>query len=48
MLLLEPTPTYSLLPSGLASSALVQWCSMVPGRSVNSVPGALMLVWPGL
>src|SRR6476469_209521 len=46
MLLLEPTPTYSLLPSGLASSDLVQWWLIVPGRSANSTPGAVMRVAP--
>ena len=36
-----------LLPSGLASRALVQWWLMVSGRSASSLPASLMRVSPG-
>jgi hypothetical protein len=48
MLLFEPLPTYSFLPSGLASSALVQWWLTVLGRSPSSVPGSDIFVSPGV
>ncbi|MNI84691.1 hypothetical protein D3C73_1416170 [compost metagenome] len=45
-LLLEPTDTYSLLPSALAIRFLVQWWLMPAGRSVTRTPGAEICVWP--
>src|SRR5689334_1023668 len=48
ILLFEPLPTYSFLPSGLASSALVQWWFTVLGRSPSSTPGSDIRVSPGV
>ena len=48
-LLFEPTDTYSLLPSGLATRPLVQWWfNGPPGRSATFVDGPSILVAPGL
>jgi hypothetical protein len=49
MLLFEPTPTYSNEPSRLATRLLVQWWSIgPPGSGVSIVPGAVILVSPGV
>ena len=46
MLLSEPTPAYSVRPSGLASRLRVQW---PPGLKAHSGrPGALMRVLPAV
>ena len=46
-LLLDPTLTYSRLPSGLASRFFVQWWLIgPPGRSTSLVPGAVITVSP--
>ena len=47
MLLLEPTPAWSLEPSGLAVGLFVQWWSIgPPGSSVSFTPGVMIDVWP--
>jgi hypothetical protein len=47
-LLFEPTVAYSLRPSGLAISDLVQWWLRgPPGRSVTLRPGVSTRVCPG-
>ena len=45
-LLLDPTVTYSLLPSPLAITFLVQWWLMPAGRSVTFAGAPPACVWP--
>ncbi|MDT4816043.1 hypothetical protein FQZ97_490840 [compost metagenome] len=48
MLLLEPTVTYSLLPSALAMTFLVQWWLRPAGSAVTTVGVALTEVCPSV